>query len=540
MDVRLAGHNVDRDLLLEIRRALESAAAIPAGLSSTSDAAREAAARILAKNNWTPETLSAAYARISRDPRPIDELRANARDEVDTARRSNEAIIFGLGHASVAEHAVFNLDITGVSRLAVEEIQRKRLCSYTEKSQRYVLLDEDFVVPEEVRGAGLERAFRALLGKENAFYRGAYEKLLPWVFDRNAELAASKKHHRMLEGLAKEDARYGLSLATTVQLGETLNARNLEALIARTAAHPLAELREFSRRLGDSIAGIAPSVVKHTEPDASRLKTEPALRTMVAVLEAFSEGAEGAEDAGRGGGTAGAVGAAGVDAGSAAGAEAGGTILLDLPDDAEIRVVASLLHSHGHAGAETCRRRAEAIGPAGRRELVMTALHDLSPHDSVLREFEHAQVRFELIVSASCFAQLKRHRMATLTAQDYDPRLGVTVPSSFAETGLTGSLDDLRREAESLHGLLLEQAGPAAAAYVLLNAHRRRVILGLNVRELYHVARLRCDAHAQWDIRQVCERMLHLARERIPGLLLLACGKDRFAEMRRIVFGDEM
>ncbi len=41
MDVRLAGHNVDRDLLLEIRRALESASAIPAGLSSESDAARE-------------------------------------------------------------------------------------------------------------------------------------------------------------------------------------------------------------------------------------------------------------------------------------------------------------------------------------------------------------------------------------------------------------------------------------------------------------------------------------------------------------------
>ncbi len=526
MEVRLAGHNIDRDLLLEIRRAIASAAAIPAGLSAAADAAREAAESILARDNWTPETLSAAYARISRDPRPIDELRAIARNEVDAARRSNEAIIFGLGHSSVAEHAVFNLDITGVSRLAVEEIQKMRLCSYTEKSQRYILLGEDFIVPEEIRLAGLGEPFRALLARENAFYQAAYQKLHPWVFERNPDLAASKKNHRTLEGFAKEDARYGLSLATTVQLGETLNARNLEALIGRTAAHPLSELREFSIALGAAIAGIAPSVVKHTDPGEFRLKTGPALRTITAVLEAFSEGAE--EAGGKGGedAAAGLGGPDGIDA-----------ILLDVPEDAEARVVAALLHSYGHASAETCRRRAEAIGATGRREILATALRDLAPHDPVLREFEHAHLRFELVVSATCFAQLKRHRMATLTTQDYDPRLGITVPPSFVETALIEPLDELRREAELLHGQLLDRAGPEAAGYVLLNAHRRRVILGLNVRELYHVARLRCDAHAQWDIRRVSQRMVDLARERVPGLMLLACGKDRFDEVRRIVFG---
>ena len=58
-------------------------------------------------DHFTPETLSAAYARISRNPAPIPELRDKARKEVDKARRSNQAIIFGLGHSSVAEHAVF-------------------------------------------------------------------------------------------------------------------------------------------------------------------------------------------------------------------------------------------------------------------------------------------------------------------------------------------------------------------------------------------------------------------------------------------------
>ncbi|MGZ6220476.1 MAG: FAD-dependent thymidylate synthase, partial [Syntrophales bacterium] len=55
----------------------------------------------------TPETTSAAYARISRSPKAVDELRAAARQEVERARQSNRNIVFEMGHSSVAEHAVF-------------------------------------------------------------------------------------------------------------------------------------------------------------------------------------------------------------------------------------------------------------------------------------------------------------------------------------------------------------------------------------------------------------------------------------------------
>ena len=93
MKVILAGYNVDNSVLKELK--------------STSSRA-----------DITPETLSAAYARISRDPRPVDELRAVARREVEKAKRSNQDIIFKMGHHSVAEHAVFNFDIIGISRLS--------------------------------------------------------------------------------------------------------------------------------------------------------------------------------------------------------------------------------------------------------------------------------------------------------------------------------------------------------------------------------------------------------------------------------------
>src|SRR5512143_1752815 len=139
------------------------------------------------REDVTPETLSASYARISRDPRPVDELRAGARAEVERARRSNQSIIFKMGHHSVAEHAVFNFDIAGVSRLAIEEIERFRLCSFTEKSQRYITLGDDFVVPAEVRRDGLERLFAAIVKAQNRLYHRLYARLKPHVLETHRD-----------------------------------------------------------------------------------------------------------------------------------------------------------------------------------------------------------------------------------------------------------------------------------------------------------------------------------------------------------------
>ena len=169
----------------------------------------------------------------------MNELRTLARGEVEKARASNRNIVFEMGHSSIAEHAVFNLDVLKVSRLLVEEIEKFRLASYTEKSQRYVLFKDDFVIPAEVRKAGLEEVFTATVRAQNRFYQELYEKLRPYVFARNPELAADPANKLLLEGWAKEDARYIIPLATETQLGMTVNARNLELMIRRLAACPL-------------------------------------------------------------------------------------------------------------------------------------------------------------------------------------------------------------------------------------------------------------------------------------------------------------
>ena len=185
MKIRLAGFNADIDLLMDAAQFFDRDGVDSAALS--------------------PETISAAYARISRDPKSVTALRAAAIKDVAKARASNEQIVFGMGHASVAEHAVFNFDLMGVSRLVIEAIEQARLCSYTEKSQRYTQLGEEFVVPQEIVEAGLEADFKALLAEQYAAQ--ALQPLIDSGRARSVTVTSEQPHDgRCLLLITVEDA----------------------------------------------------------------------------------------------------------------------------------------------------------------------------------------------------------------------------------------------------------------------------------------------------------------------------------------------
>ncbi len=488
MKVVLAGYNVDSAVLEELKK---------------NSPPRE---------DVTPETLSAAYARISRDPRPADELRAAARAEVDRARRSNQSIIFKMGHHSVAEHAVFNFDVIGVSRLAIEEIERFRLCSFTEKSQRYITLGSDFVVPEEVRRAGREDLFVGTVKAQNALYHRLYERLKPFVFEKYAAAAANPKNHSVLDGWAKEDARYIVSLATEGQLGLTLNARNLELLVRRFAAKGLEELRVFNAKIQALAKAVAPSIILFTEPAEFDAATYP---DIAASAAGFAPPAH---------------------RGKRRGGEAKEVVLAGFAADGDASVIAALLHTVTRLSYKECLDRAKKAGPAVRKDIVRRAFKRMEFYDFPPREFEHAELVYDLVVSASCFAQLKRHRMATLTWQRYDPGLGVTVPPSIREVGAEKEFLAVVDRTNEVHAVLEKEIGPAAD-YVLTNAHRRRALLKVNVRELYHISRLREDATAQWEIRRAAAEMSRLAKKVLPLTCLMLGGKDAYPEIHARVFG---
>lgn len=483
MKVLLAGYNVDKEVIDALKRKSPS------------------------REDVTPETLSASYARISRDSRPVNELRAAAREEVGRARRSNQNIIFKMGHHSVAEHAVFNFDIIGVSRLAMEEIEKFRLCSYTEKSQRYVRLEDDFVIPEEVKKVRKQDIFINAVKAQNALYHKLYSKLKPYVFELNKEMAENPMNHSILEGWAKEDARYVVCLATEGQLGMTINARNLEFLIRRFASKELAELKDFNQEIYALAKEVAPSIILFTEPNDFDAKTYKELEEKASLFQILRSSE--AKDPVR---------------------------LVDFTSDADVKVIASLLHSSSNLPHCDCLEKAGKLSPQEKLDFIRTAFKYMEFYDSTLREFEYVDLTYDLILSASCFAQLKRHRMATLTMQKYNPELGVTIPLSVEEVGARDDFVEIIDHTNETYARLKKSMN-TGAEYVLTNAHRRRVLLKVNAREFYHISRLREDATAQWEIRHVAGEMSELAKDVMPLTCLLIGGKDAYPEIYENIFG---
>jgi len=460
----------------------------------------------------TPELISAAYARISRSSRPVDELRRDARKELEKARKSNVTIVFEMGHHSVAEHAVFNFDVSGVSRLAVEALEHHRLNSYTEKSQRYVTLSDDFTVPDELRDTEVLGEFVATVKHQNRYYHELYGKLVDHFAAKHPEW---KDEPSRAENAAKEDARYITGLAIQTQLGMTANARNVELMLRSLTASDLAEVRVLANCLYEQTVAVAPSLIVFPQPTDYEKNTYGRVREYASAFmtPAFNRRPRNF------------IALAASD-----------VALVDYTQNADNKLLAAILHTVSRASHAECLSRVERQTLARKKEILKLACQDLQAYDAVLREFEHLSLTFELVISASGFAQLKRHRQMTITAQPYNPTNGWTIPTSIAEIKEHKSFKEMLARTEEVFDRI-GAVSPAAAQYVLTNSHQRRVLVTVDARELYHISRLREDPAAQWDIRDIAGRMMEQARHVMPLALALASGKDSYARVYEELFG---
>jgi len=495
LEVKLAGYNVDVEVLEKLK------------ISGWDG-----------KNNITPETISAAYARISRDPRPVTELRTDAREEVDKARKSNENIVFKMGHHSVAEHALLNFDILGLSRLAVEALEESRLSAYTEKSQRYITLQGDYAIPAEFNEQ--EKAvFRETVAKQIE----AYKKLFPILHEHqkkvHSDMLATKGGQNTVEGWAKEDARYALSMATECQLGFSTNSRNLEHIIRKLKYNKLAEARELGQKLFESARTIVPSLIILSDPEAFKkqfgFEVADGLlaKGKTAVLKAVKKMPR--------------VIGSGPNSKTLKDVK-----LIYYTEDPDTKIIAVLASIATGKDYLSCLKAAKKLGKKGQLDFIKTIFSELSEFDSLFREFETVNFVLEVILSSSAFAQMKRHRMMTILKQQYDPSLGVTVPPAIIETKQTGIFNKVIDETDKTYKKLAKTQ-KYACDYVLTNAHRRRIIINVNLREMYHIARLRMDKHAQWDIQNISRQMAEEVKKAAPLTAMFVCGKDEFLKVKK-------
>ncbi len=469
MDIKLAGFNIETDSMAEFQKVN---------------------GKLL-----TPEIFSSAYARISRSKKSVTELREDARKDVEKARRSNQKIIFDMGHHSVAEHAVFNFDLIGISRLALESIERFRLVSYTEKSQRYVTLKGDYIIPEEFDDTILKKDFIEIIELQNKTYESLFKLLREYIFNKFSDLAGEKSNKSLLEGWAKEDARYILSLATLGQAGMTINARNLEHLFRNFSLSNINEVNEAGKKLYNLVENVAPSIILF--PESSEFEKD--LRSM--SLPEFKDNS---------------VSKLSPD-----------PEIIGHEKDGDEKILASFLSIFNSVRFSSALDSVSAMTYKEKERIYLDIFKNMEFFDTPPRNFEFADITFQALVSASNFAQLKRHRMASLLQGDYKVEHGNTIPENIKNTGMEEKFLDVIKETNSVYLKLNKRYG-SSADYILTNSHRRNVVMKMNLREAFHFIRLRSDKHAQWDIKNLSDKLLIEIRKLFPLSTILLSGKDEY------------
>ncbi|MGB9811974.1 MAG: FAD-dependent thymidylate synthase, partial [Dictyoglomus turgidum] len=129
------------------------------------------------------------------------------------------------------------------------QLVRHRIASYSQQSQRYVKIKDEYVIPETI--------------KKEEQRLNVYRDLIERAFDAYEELVKL--------GVPKEDARYLLPQAIESKIIVTMNARELMHFFTlRTCNSAQWEIRELAWKMLELVRNVAPTIFSDAGPPCFR------------------------------------------------------------------------------------------------------------------------------------------------------------------------------------------------------------------------------------------------------------------------------
>lgn len=199
-------------------------------------------------------------------------------------------------------------------------------------------------------------------------------------------------------------------------------------------------------------------------------------------------------------------------------------LLRHTPDPEEVVAMAAKL-CYSPSGVDELKQKIEAKDQAAFVEKLASIGH-LSP-------IEHVSFSFGIEgISRACSHQLVRHRVASYSQQSQryvkEEQFDYVVPPSIKQdAALAKEFERCMDEAQANYTKVLKrleelgfkgEAGQQDARYLLPNAAETKIVVTMNARELLHFFRVRCCNRAQWEIREMAERMLAHVKKVAPTI----------------------
>ncbi len=199
-------------------------------------------------------------------------------------------------------------------------------------------------------------------------------------------------------------------------------------------------------------------------------------------------------------------------------------LLRHTPEPEEVVAMAAKL-CYSASGVEELKEKIEAKDQATFVEKLASIGH-LSP-------VEHVSFSFGIEgISRACSHQLVRHRVASYSQQSQryvkEEQFDYVIPPSIKQDpALAREFEKCMADAQENYAKVLGrleelgykgEAGQQDARYLLPNAAETKIVVTMNARELLHFFRVRCCNRAQWEIREMAERMLAQVKKVAPTI----------------------
>ena len=442
----------------------------------------------LSPRDLTEEQLAVVCAMTSRRPEPFDEIAKQVSQE--KAADFHERWVLGYGHASVAEHAVIHMAVENISRLACDSLEDNRLASYTEKSSRFQVLPQGYYhVPAELDA---HPELRALYTETCNYLFQTYESMIEGTIAHLREATPQGEGERdsaynlRLRRKAIDSCRFILPASTLTNVGVTMNARVMEHAISKLLSSELSEERELGDELKLKGREITPTLIKYADQS-------PYLKAAGSSQREWSM------------------------ADQASGQESVKVDLVDYDPEAEKKLVATLLYRFAGISYSQVWARVKEMDSRGRQKVIAACLDQLGPHDPPLRELELVDYTFEMVMDYGAYREFKRHRMQTYIPQPLTVANGYLTPDLLRGASLEEDFSEAIGRSEQAFRKLFE-VSPDVAQYVVTHAHLRRLLSRMNLRECYHLFKLRTQPQAHFSIREPIIEAMRLTVETHPGL----------------------
>jgi thymidylate synthase ThyX len=399
------------------------------------------------------------------------------------------------GDDSIAQVTGTHVIVWGISQVAMKFVEDQRVgLEPIEKSTRYVNFGSKvggrylYYIPKpDLLRHHLLADYTATMDHLFDTYVGLLPRLQQWL------KANYDEKESILEKKAFDTLRGLLPMATVGQVAFRGNAQAFEYLINRTAAHPLGELRWFSKEIKSELDKEIPSLLLRVADEKSGDYQKYLSRRYEGVRRFLGD----------------------VRLEASARPQ---VRLVEFDQEAETKIAAGIIFQQNHAGWDDAMRQAKALSVEARRKLFESYLAQRSARwQKVGRAFENAYLRFEIVMDIGAYRDLHRHRMMTQERQTFSTFHGYTLPSELRQAGLAAEFEEALGAADRLFRKM-EPMDRDLAQYAVPLAYRMRFYQWQNFRQLFWEAELRTVSQGHPDYRFIEQEKYRLVKEKFPTL----------------------